>query len=137
MSDILLKKSNENLDLAISLYNSKKYYNSIVHCSYYSSLQLIKYVVIFELFRDERSIEDEARLSNTGTNSLLITLIFKEMKERNKSDATELYTAIRELKQLRVDSDYGVDYYPDNSQLFKATSKAKLVNTIIKKYFEI
>ncbi|MCX6157149.1 MAG: HEPN domain-containing protein [Ignavibacteriae bacterium] len=137
MSDILLNKSKENLDLASSLFKSKKYINSIVHCSYYSSLQLIKYVIIFELHREESSLNAEAKIAKTGTNSLIISLIFKEMKERDKSDAVELHTAINELKQLRVDTDYGIDFYPDYSQLVKAKLKADIVNSIIKKYFKI
>ena len=137
MSNNLLIKSKENFELASSLYNSKKYVNSIVHCSYYSSLQLIKYVVIFELGRDEKSIENEANFKKTGTNNLLISLLFKELNERNKSDAVDLHTAIKELKQLRVDSDYGINYYPSKNDLLISTLKSKIVNGIILKYFKL
>lgn len=104
--EVYLKKSKENMDCAKYLYKSKNYFPSIIHSSYYSIFQLIKYILLNNLERTELSLNEEAKYNNTGIHEIYSKLIFKELRDRYPEDASGIYSSINELKQIRIESDY-------------------------------
>lgn len=105
---VYLKKSKENIECARLLYTSKKYYPSIVHSSYYSVFQLGKHILINQMYRSEKSLDDEQDHLNIGVHELYNNLLVKEIKDSDADLAMEINNSLSKLKQYRIESDYKI-----------------------------
>lgn len=135
MSDIILSKSEENLDVANFLH-TESFFCSSVHCSYYSSYQLMLYV-LYEYFND--SEEDYCKtneVNNAGSHNHLINLIRNEIRKINNDSIRDFDSNIRDLKELRKNADYKqIKIIPKDSR--DAIVKTEKIRGIIKKTFSI
>ncbi len=101
-------------------------YPSVVHCAYYSCIQLMKHILIITLKKTELELASESRNSNEGSHELMINLINGHLKD-NKGDWKVFNTNINQLKKLRVKADYenvSID-------ISKSNDSMKLSDTIL------
>ncbi len=91
--------------MAADLLQRSNYYPSVVHCAYYSCVQLIKHILIFTIGKTETDIENEARNSPGGSHQIMINNINGHLKNNNK-DWKTFNDNINQLKKLRVNADY-------------------------------
>ena len=61
----LLKKSHVNIDSAQLLLDND-FYSSSVHCSYYSSYQILKYAISYNEGVSYEQLDEEKSLSNNN-----------------------------------------------------------------------
>jgi hypothetical protein len=90
---------------AADLLQTNYYYPSVIHCSYYSCIQLMKHIFLFILNKSEVDLESEGRTTGTGSHEVLINSINTHLKTNNK-DWKTFNTNINQLKRLRVAADY-------------------------------
>lgn len=104
MNSQLLNKS--KLNFASAEYLQKiNHYCSTVHCSYYSTLQLIKHILLYRVGKSESEISVELNATNEGSHEYTINQVIKHLKANNK-DWRSVNTDILQLKKLRVKADY-------------------------------
>jgi hypothetical protein len=104
----LTDKSEINRDAAKRLYDIQ-YYCSTVHCAYYSCIQLMMHIILYELGWTESTLT--TAISNdkrTGSHEFYINLITKHLidKKTNRDDRKLFSEEIVNLKKLRTKSDY-------------------------------
>jgi hypothetical protein len=126
---ILKQKSEENAKAAQLLADRKnKYYAASIHCSYYSSIQMLMYILNTKYHIPYQQQEKEADSIRKGTHNYLIDEIGVRLKK--KQDATQIRRIqknIRDLKDLRK----GADYKPVQIDILKAQRAIELSNEII------
>ncbi len=129
----LKQKSEFNIDAANYLINKANLYAPSVHCSYYSCLQRLKFLIkdYYKITYDEQDIIRKKR--NQRTNQFIIKFIVLELK-KDGFDRREERRFSRNIKELREQADYQ-DIEIDISQSQKAYSIAKEVLTFIKTNF--
>lgn len=116
----LLSKSQINQESARKL-QSLGHYCSVIHCSYYSSVQLMKHYLLTKLGIDDTQIEQERvnRSPATGRKIGVHECIIGIVKD-NITDYREkrnFNTRISTLKAFRVDSDYkNITIFADKGQ---------------------
>ena len=100
----LKNKSEINLASA-ELLHKHSYYPSVVHCSYYSCIQLMKYIWLHKMNKTEQDLEILTKSSSEGSHEVLINQTGGFIK--NKSlDFRTFNNMIGQLKKLRVNADY-------------------------------
>jgi uncharacterized protein (UPF0332 family) len=135
MSNILLEKSEENFEAAHLLHNETLFCSS-VHCSYYSSYQMMIYV-FYEFFGNTEEVYNRSEeVNNAGSHNHLINLIRKGIRDNNNRSMRDFDENIRRLKELRKDADYKLVkiIQRDSSNAILNTEK---VRGIIKTTFSI
>jgi hypothetical protein len=106
----LFYKSKINFDSA-KLLIERGYDVSSIHCLYYSSFQLLKYVialtegVTYEELEIERNTLMNEQKKNIGTHEFLINRKFLNLLHREKSH-TRYVNELNQLKTLRRRADY-------------------------------
>jgi hypothetical protein len=90
---------------AAELLQEKSYYPSVVHCAYYSCIQLMKHILLFTLNKTETEIANEVRNSGEGLHEIMINTINGQLRSNNKNWKT-FNSSINQLKRLRVNADY-------------------------------
>ncbi|PLX00060.1 MAG: hypothetical protein C0594_16150 [Marinilabiliales bacterium] len=111
----LKNKSNLSLKAAKHLESNTNYYNSTVHCAYYSCLQMTKYIL-----EKEYQLQGELQ-ANQGRGSHDYMLkrmrgIIKDNKGK-RFNAIDYYENCTELKTLRVNADYNnIEILETNAQ---------------------
>ncbi|WP_459187296.1 HEPN domain-containing protein [Parabacteroides sp. APC149_11_2_Y6] len=96
------KKAIEYLDAAQDLIN-KGHYNSSVHCSYYSRLLHMKYILAHHAERPiSYDVQNEKR--ETGSHDFILEEINNRIDSHKK--AKDIVEFFRYLKSERVDADY-------------------------------
>ncbi|TDQ06243.1 hypothetical protein [Pedobacter metabolipauper] len=83
------------------------YYCSVVHCSYYSSVQLMKHILLNKIGKTEAEIKSESSSTSGGSHVYMINETFNYLKLKNNKDLALFYNNINNLKKLRVEADYG------------------------------
>ena len=100
-----LKNKSEINRLAADLLQKQSFYPSVIHCAYYSCIQLMKHLMLNKLGKTEIDIVNEVRNSTNGTHEVMINSIIMYLKLSNK-DWKTFNTNINQLKRLRVSADY-------------------------------
>ncbi len=109
-------------------------YNTSVHCSYYSCIQLILFVVNSKLGITPEEIDTETKTK--GSHNWLIGQVIKALPSTERRKARKLNDDIQELKRQRVIADYSNEQIVEN----KAKELRQLsfdINKYIKTSFSI
>ena len=103
---ILENKSIENHAAGLILI-SQNHFSSSVHCSYYSCIQLMKYLLLLNEGKTEEELYLMQQTAKQNLHEFLINYFIQQLRENN------VYTVYRnsigkltQLKALRNDSDY-------------------------------
>jgi hypothetical protein len=122
-----LSNKSEINKAAAELLQDKSYYPSVVHCAYYSCIQLMKHILLFTLNKTEAEIANEVRNSGEGSHEIMINNINGHLRSNNK-DWKTFNSSINQLKRLRVNADY------ENIQIdsTKGSNSILLSNTVLK-----
>jgi hypothetical protein len=130
----LLNKSGFNLDSAEILIK-ETYFAPSVHCSYYSCVQKMLYIIYSQLGQTEQSLKNESDRSELGSHEFMISTITKAI--RSKSGNMRVFNnEINQLKKLRRDSDYR-EIQISFDQGSQALKKAKEIQSILKESFKV
>jgi hypothetical protein len=131
----LLSKSNINIKSANCLKEEKNYYSSSVHCSYYACVQTAKHILLFDLSYSLSAIF-EGMKNKKGFHNYYIKEIFNNLKTTSLSDARNFNSKIRDLRNIRNESDYEdieiLQIKSDNAYL-----KAKEILSILKRNYAV
>lgn len=122
-----LKNKSELNRAAADFLQKQSYFPSVIHCTYYSCVQLMKHILIFTLGKTEAEIQNEVRNSNSGSHEVMINNINYHLKSTNK-DWKTFNTNIIQLKRLRVIADY------ENTQIDfgKGNDSIRLSDVVLK-----
>lgn len=133
---ILIVKSEENL-VSSRLLIENKCFNSSVHCSYYSSVQLMIHLLLNKFDFTQDKLEITAKSENKGSHVFAKNYLYLKMKDLNiRFKALEFQRLVGELKNKREQADYHeVEISSDFCQ--NAYDQAQVVNTILKETFEL
>lgn len=133
---ILIAKSKENLTSAQLLIDNDCH-NSSVHCSYYSSVQLMIHLLLNKFGYTPDKLETDSKRENKGSHIFAKNFLYQKMKDNNEIfKARDFFREIGELKNKREKADYQEAIInPDLSG--NALEQANKVNTILTKVFEI
>lgn len=99
------KNKSELNRAAADLLQRSNYYPSVIHCAYYSCVQLMKHILIVTLGIAEIELNNETRNSTKGSHEIIINRIIIYLKNNSK-DWRTFNSKINQLKKLRVDADY-------------------------------
>ncbi|RFS24859.1 hypothetical protein DVR12_06620 [Chitinophaga silvatica] len=99
-------KSEINFNAARHL-QMKYYYPSVVHCAYYSCIQLMRHVLIFNIGLSDRQMEEDRKeyYPSLGVHQYLIERLTLEL-QNGDCDWKKFHNEIEELRKLRTRSDY-------------------------------
>lgn len=138
----LIGKSNLNKAAADELYKSG-HHPSVVHCAYYSCVQLMKHIIIHKIGKSEKQIEQDLRQTdqsgrkmNGGVHEYLINILYTNIKSQNM-DGTVFNTNITQLKKLRGHADYSDAFNVDSTVSHKSITLANAVIKDLKTKFKI
>jgi uncharacterized protein (UPF0332 family) len=126
----LKNKSELSLGAAELLHN-ESFYPSVVHCAYYSCIQLMKHIWLNSMGKSEQDLKVINSSSNQGSHEILINQLKLFIKSKSQNDR-DFNRDILILKRLRVNADYddiSIDYTKSNQSI--GLSKATL--SILKK----
>lgn len=129
----LLSKSESNLAAASFLYENS-YFPAVVHCCYYSCLQLCSHIWEIENNNSVANIKDICRFKQTSSHEFLMKEIKDLLKTRNRGRAREYQNKFLDLKKFRVRSDYNNEPIdPETCQ--RAISLSEKIQKILKSQF--
>jgi len=126
----LKNKSELNLGAAELLHN-QSYYPSVVHCAYYSCVQLMKHTWLSSMGKTDEELRILNNNSRDGSHEVLINQIKLFIKSKSHNDR-DFNRDILQLKRLRVNADYddvSIDYTKSNQSI----SLSKSTQQILKK----
>lgn len=130
-----LKKKSEQNEIAADLLKNKGLYASSIHCSYYSSLQFVKHLLL-KIYKPENEIEDEIPGSRFNSHQYYIVKLTDELKAHREyfNDVRLFKEKIYDLKELRTNGDYKNIETPQ-TDCEKAEQLNKKILKILKKIF--
>lgn len=135
----LKNKSILNLDAAEVLIKSPNYHHcASVHCSYFSCLQVLKYILLTILNEKEEEIytKRNAGIYKLGEHEYFIQRIHEQfLQGKDYQNASVFKNKIIELKSIRVVSDYKNDSIEIDKSDY-ALSLAKEILTLLKRKFK-
>ena len=99
-----LKTKSDVNQMAAALLQKNSHYASVVHCSYYSCLQLMKHIVINTLGISEQQIETDLEYKG-GSHTYLINKITTYLQQERK-DSRVFSSSITQLRRMRNTADY-------------------------------
>jgi uncharacterized protein (UPF0332 family) len=130
----LREKSEFNIEAAILLVDNNLYAPS-VHCSYYSCVQLMKYIIkdFFEI--DYSEMASQISQSKSGTHVFLINYLSDSLYDNVSAEKSRSFRrSIKDLKQFREEADYeDVEVLFDKSE--KSLNMAKEIIRELKEIF--
>lgn len=133
---VLIAKSDENISSAQLLIDNKCYASS-VHCSYYSSVQLVISLLLNKFGYTAEKLETESKSERKGSHVFAKNIIHQKMKDKGiRFKATEFYREMGELKNKREKADYQEEII-DKDFSESAVKQAHTVNEILTEIFEI
>lgn len=107
----LKNKSELNLGAA-ELLHEQSFYPPVVHCAYYSCIQMMKHIWLNKIGKTEEQLKDLCSDNNQGSHEVIINQLKIYIKSRSLNDR-DFNNDILQLKRLRVKSDYNnesIDY---------------------------
>lgn len=127
----LSNKSQINFSAAEELQKSY-HYCSVVHCSYYGCLQLMKHILLYKIGKTEAEIKADLNFSRDTSHSYIITQIIIYLKSLNNGSVTLFSSNMNSLKKLRTNADYAdVDIDVDSGK--NSILLSQEVNKILQK----
>lgn len=127
----LKNKSILSFNASISLQR-ENYYNSVVHCAYYSCVQKMKSILKEDLEMSEEDI-NKGSAASRGTHNFLINTIYREISMNPDKTISKIFNSkINALKSLRGTADYE-DRIMDSSSGSNAIALAESVLSILNK----
>lgn len=126
----LKNKSEINFDAA-ELLHKQSLYPSVIHCSYYSCIQLMKHIWLYKMNKTEQDLEIITKSSTEGSHEVLINQTGGFMKSKS-IDFRTFNNLIGQLKKLRVNADYK-DIQIDSSVSNNSITLSKNSLLILKK----
>ena len=130
-----LKNKSEINFAAAELLHQKCHFPAVVHCSYYSCVQLMKHIYLSKIKKTEDNLREEIRKSpDKSSHNTLIDEIHKfiEKLSLDKEDRVYFYKEISSLKNLRNKADYE-DIEVDITKSKKSLDMSKTLLVILKK----
>ncbi|WP_343112962.1 hypothetical protein [Mucilaginibacter sp.] len=136
---ILTTKSQINIASAQDLHN-KNYYCSSIHCSYYSCIQNIMHIILFNVGIDNEKLKSDFRdfkkknpENPGGLHEYYINVTVTYLKSK-KLDVISFNKEIFKLKKTRTEADYlNIEMGYDDSRY--SIQKADTINKILQKAF--
>jgi uncharacterized protein (UPF0332 family) len=102
---ILKNKSEINL-LAAEMLHGNSLYPSVIHCSYYSTFQLMKFIWLEKMGKDENELRSLSnKSSDKGSHEVLINEIVMWLATKG-ANSRDFNNKIGILKKLRRKADY-------------------------------
>jgi uncharacterized protein (UPF0332 family) len=126
----LKNKSEMNL-CAAEFLHKQSYYPSVVHCAYYSCIQLMKHIWLDSMGKSEGDLRVLNNNSKEGSHEVLINQIKNFVKNKSQNDR-DFNRDILQLKRLRVKADYD-DALIDSTNSNESISLSKSTQRILKK----
>jgi uncharacterized protein (UPF0332 family) len=128
----LKNKSELNLGAA-ELLHQYSYYSSVVHCAYYSCIQLMKHTWLNSMGKSDNDLRNLNNSSSQGSHEVLINQIkiFIQSKSQNGRVCNR---DILQLKRLRVNADYDeilIDSKKSNESLILSKSSLNILKKCI------
>jgi len=128
----LKNKSELNLGAA-ELLHQYSYYSSVVHCAYYSCIQLMKYTWLNSMGKSDNDLRNLNNSSSQGSHEVLINQI--KIFIQSKSQNGRVFNRdILQLKRLRVNADYDeilIDSKKSNDSLILSKSSLNILKKCI------
>lgn len=132
---VLIKKSDENISSAKLLIENNCYASS-VHCSYYSSVQIMIHLLLNKFGYTPEKLEADAKSQFKGSHIFARDVIRDKMKDLGiRFKAQEFYREIGELKNKREQADYQ-EKLIDKDFSESAVAQADNVNLILEEIFK-
>ena len=125
----LKNKSEINLSAA-ELLHDKCLFPVVAHCTYYSCLQLMRYIWQNKMERNPDDLKTKSE-EKIGSHAKLINGIIEFLKDK-KIDHREFNNKILQLKAIRVKADYK-DIQIDYTASSKSIQYSKEILKILKK----
>jgi hypothetical protein len=123
----LKNKSELNLGAA-ELLHQYSYYSSVVHCAYYSCIQLMKHTWLNSMGKSDNDLRNLNNSSSQGSHEVLINQI--KIFIQSKSQNGRVFNRdILQLKRLRVNADYDeilIDSKKSNDSLILSKSSLNI-----------
>ena len=123
-------KSEQNLTVA-KLLHEQSYYSTVVHCAYYSCIQLMRHIFMVTMGRELKALQDLQKKQEKGSHEVLINEI-REFIKSKENDEKNYRNKIGTLKRLRVEADYD-DILIDEAKSKQAKQLCIEVQTILRK----
>jgi hypothetical protein len=101
-----LKNKSEINFASAELLHTKNYYPAVVHCSYYSCIQLMKHIWLHKMNKTEDELSQLNRNSVETSHQVLINQIGSFLKSKNSVAFRDFNNTIGQLKKIRNDADY-------------------------------
>jgi hypothetical protein len=128
----LKNKSELNLGAA-ELLHQYSYYSSVVHCAYYSCIQLMKHTWLNSMGKSDNDLRNLNNSSSQGSHEVLINQI--KIFIQSKSQNGRVFNRdILQLKRLRVNADYDeilIDSKKSNDSLILSKSSLNILKKCI------
>jgi hypothetical protein len=129
---LLKNKSELNLGAA-ELLHQYSYYSSVVHCAYYSCIQLMKHTWLNSMGKSDNDLRNLNNSSSQGSHEVLINQI--KIFIQSKSQNGRVFNRdILQLKRLRVNADYDeilIDSKKSNETLILFKSSLNILKKCI------
>ena len=103
--NVFRDKSHFNREAA-EICLQKSLFAPSVHCSYYSCIQFMLYVLFEKLKMTEEGFNEQKASWRVGTHACAIKLIGYDLIRKEKTDYKAFQKLVPELKELREKSDY-------------------------------
>lgn len=130
---LLSQKSLINYDSAGRLQQFTNYC-SVVHCAYYSSVQLMRHILLNKIGKSEADIKSETAAINGGSHVYMINETFNYLKLKNNKELIVFFNKINSLKKLRIEADYGevnIDYDKGRNSILLSEEINKILNSAL------
>jgi hypothetical protein len=128
----LKNKSELNLGAA-ELLHQYSYYSSVVHCAYYSCIQLMKHTWLNSMGKSDNDLRNLNNSSSQASHEVLINQI--KIFIQSKSQNGRVFNRdILQLKRLRVNADYDeilIDSKKSNDSLILSKSSLNILKKCI------
>lgn len=132
----LKNKSELNLGAA-KLLHQYSYYSSVVHCAYYSCIQLMKHTWLNSMGKSDNDLRNLNNSSSQGSHEVLINQI--KIFIQSKSQNGRVFNRdILQLKRLRVNADYDeilIDSKKSNDSLILSKSSLNILKKNVYEQF--
>jgi len=128
----LKNKSELNLGAA-ELLHQYSYYSSVVHCAYYSCIQLMKHTWLNSMGKSDNDLRNLNNSSSQGSHEVLINQI--KIFIQSKSQNGRVFNRdILQLKRLRINADYDeilIDSKKSNDSLILSKSSLNILKKCV------
>ena len=128
-----LKNKSELLEETAELLHQKYLYPGVAHAAYYSCLQIMKNICMFQIMKSEQEFDSNVSLSADGSHEFILNEVVKFVGEKSRQDSRDLRSKMPQLKKYRVKADYkNEEFNFDDSKM--SISLSKDILKILKKY---